>query len=452
MSRTLTRRRLLRGTARGLPVALALPALEATMGRRAWADAPPEPIFGLFFWANGVPWHGGHGGTLAADPHPDLWTPPTTGADFTPSPLLALLGDHPYSVVTGLTPHTDIPSDPAGQSDGHMRGFMVAMTGDRPRSEGFDHPTHTLTALRPTLDQLVARETDFYASGLPRYRSLEVGASTSRFHDYGHWNAISYTGPDALNPATCDPTVLYDRLFNVDLGTDDLARRSALLDAVLDDAADLRAQLPGGDRARLEDHMEHLYEVQRRLSLGASACTDPGAPTTSTDLRTRAGLVSELLVAALACEQTRVFSYMLSSPASTHIFREVDVVSDMHTVCHGGDWDAVDRITQVQLECFADLLDHLSAARDPTGVSLLHRALVYGVSEYGEGYQHSVTEMPMVLAGGAAGRLQSGVHVREPGGNLARAQLTALQALGLDVASFGFHGAETSSPYSELLG
>jgi hypothetical protein len=448
MSRSLSRRRLLRGTLGGLPVALALPALEATMGRAALAADSPEPIFGLFFWANGVPWHGGH---IGGDTHPDLWTPTGTGPGFTPSPLLALLGDHPYSVVTGLTPHTEIPSSPDGQGDGHMRGFMVATTGDRPRSEGFDHPTHTLTALRPTLDQLIARETSFYDAGVPRYRSLEVGASTSRFHDYGHWNAISYTGPDALNPATCDPSVLYERLFNFDAGTDSLLRRSALLDAVLDDAADLRAQLPAADRARLEAHMEHMYEVQRRLSLGAEACETPAAPGESTDLRTRADLISELLVAALACGQSRVFSYMLSSPASTHIFREVSVTSDMHTVCHSGDWDAVDRITQLQMSCFADLLDRLADARDPTGVSLLDRALVYGVSEYGEGYLHSVSEMPVVLAGRAAGGLQPGVHVREAGGNIARAQLTLLQALGLEFDSFGFNGAETASPFSELL-
>ena len=451
MSRALSRRRVLRGTVGGLPVALALPAFEATMGPTARADDLPDPIFGLFFWANGVPWHAGHGGTLEGDTHPDLWTPAETGAGFTPSPLLSLLGDHPYSVVSGLTPHTDVPTDPGGQSDGHMRGFMVATTGDRPRSEGFDHPTHTLTARRATLDQLVARETDFYATGVPRYRSLEVGASTARFHDYGHWNAISYTGPDALNPATCDPAVLYDRLFNVDLGSAGIARRAALLDAVLDDAADLRAQLPTADRARLEAHMEHMFEVQRRLSLGADACVTPAAPGEATDLLARASLISELLVAALACEQTRVFSYMLSSPASTHIFREVGVTTDMHTACHSGYWDEVDRITQLHMLCLADLLDQLALARDPTGTSLLDRALVYGTSEYGEGYLHSVTEMPVVLAGRAGGRLQTGMHVREAGGNLARAQLTLLQALGLDMPSFGFSGAETSSPFAELL-
>ncbi len=448
----LSRRRLLRGVVGGVPVALALPTLDAMLGTSAHAaDDDLGPLFGVFFWANGLPWHAGHGGSLAADTHTDLWTPSTVGDGFAPSPLLALLGDHPYSVITGLTPHTEVPSTPDGQSDGHMRGFMVALTGDRPRSEGFDHPTHTLTALRPTLDQLVARETDFYASGVPQYRSLELGVSTARFHEYGHWNAISYTGPDALNPPTTNPATLYDRLFGVDLGSDAIARRSKLLDAVLDDAADLRATLGSADRARIEAHMEHLYEVQRRLALGAAACTAPSPPVDSTDLRTRSAAMAELLASALACGVTRVFSYMLTSPATTHIFSEVGVVSDMHTVCHEGSWNSIAAVTEVQLSAFADLLDQFAVTIDPTGRSLLDRALIYGVSEYGEGYQHSVSEMPIVLAGRANGRLRTGVHAREAGGNLARAQLTALQALGLPFDTFGFHGAETRSAFPSLL-
>ena len=110
------------------------------------------PIFGVFFWANGLPWHAGMGGETAGVSYPDLWTPGSTGVGYAPSELLMPLSRHSVSVVTGLEPKTAVPGDPPGQGDGHMRGFMVAMTGDRIRPEGFDHPSHTLTALRPTLD------------------------------------------------------------------------------------------------------------------------------------------------------------------------------------------------------------------------------------------------------------------------------------------------------------
>jgi hypothetical protein len=446
----LSRRTFLRGAARGASVALALPTLEAMLPRDARADdAGLGPIFGVFFWANGLPWHAGHGAAQAG--REDLWTPGQTGAGFTPSPLQAPLAGHPFSVITGLTPWTDIPSSPAGQGDGHMRGFMVALTADRPRSQGFDHPTHTLTARRPSIDQVVARDSRFASEPLTRFRSLEVGASPARFHDYGHWNAISYNGPDALNPPEMDPGRLYDRLFGAPSGDAEAGRRAALLDAVVGDAASLRARLGAADRARLDAHLEHLFEVQRRLALDDIECADPGRPASGSDLLGRTAVMADLLATGLACNLTRVFSFMLTSPATTHVFSEVGVVTDMHTVCHAGTWDDVHAITGVQLDCFGRFLDALAVRVDPLGQTLLERALVYGTSEYGEGYKHGVTEMPVVLAGGAAGGLTSGVHIREEGGNMAKTHVTMLRALGLETPSFGFSGSETSEAFDELL-
>ncbi len=446
-----TRRSFLRGAVRGVPVALALPALEATLPDARADDGGLGPIFGVFFWANGLPWHAGHGAVQAGEGNLDLWTPTETGQGFTPPQLLAPIAHRDISVLTGLTPQTDVPDSPAGQSDGHMRGFMVALTGDRPRSDGFDHPSHTLTALRPSLDQLVAKDPAFYAERSSRYRSLELGVSTSRFHDYGHWNNISYNGPDSLNPAVTDPRRLYDLIFGVPTGDVELARRSSLLDAVLDDAARLRAKLGAADAARLEAHMEHLYEVQRRLDLGAIACEAPEIPGSSGDLLTQTAIMADLLALGLACNITRVFSMMLCSPASTHIFSELGVTTDMHTVCHDGDWSDVRNITERQMLCFGVLLDAMANTVDPTGASLLDRAGVFGVSEYGEGYQHSVAEMPVVIAGRANGALKPGHHIRDAGGNISRAQLTVLRAVGMDLDTFGFNGGETGRPFSALL-
>ena len=95
------------------------------------------------------------------------------------------------------------------------------------------------------------------------------------------------------------------------------------------------------------------------------------------------------------------------------------------------------------MQAFARLLEPFNAP-DPSGATLLDRGLIYGTSEYGEGWKHSVKELPVVLAGGANGRIARGVHARDQGGNLAKAQLTALQALGLDYQSFGFSGAATT--------
>ena len=447
----LSRRSFLRGTLAGAGVALALPPLEAMFrDRGVHADGTgEEPFFALFFWANGLPWHDGHGAQQAG--HPDLWTPAGVGTDYAPSQLLAPLAAHRVNVASGLEPVTDIPASPPGQADGHMRGFMVALTGDRPRSEGFDHPSHTLTAIEPTIDQVVAKHEAFYT--IPaRFRSLQVGVSELRFHTYGHWNAISYNGPDSLNLPIMQPSQLYDLLFELPADLEQVDHRSAALDAVIEDANRLAARLGARDRERLESHLEHIFEIQRRLvSTGGLACEKPPRPADTGSLLERTSLMSELLALAVSCGQTRVVSFMLTSPATTHVFSNLGVPDGMHKVVHDGLWDHTRAITEHQMQAFAAFLDEFAAIPHPTGGTLLDRGVVLGTSEYGEGYQHSVKEMPVVLAGGACGAMASRVHVREPGGNISKAHLTVLRALGLPYSSFGYHGGETSETLSGIL-
>ncbi|MCA9571076.1 MAG: DUF1552 domain-containing protein, partial [Myxococcales bacterium] len=176
------------------------------------------------------------------------------------------------------------------------------------------------------------------------------------------------------------------------------------------------------------------------------------APGSSTNLHTQTATMAELLSLGLQCGITRVFSFMLTSPATTHLFNNIaGVVNDMHTTCHAGSWQAVRDITVYQMQAFSIFLDKLAAVEVAPGVSALDASVIYGTSEYGEGWKHGVEEMPVLLAGGASGRVKLGHHVREPDGNMAKAHTTLLRGLGLDVASYGFHGAETSSDFGELL-
>ncbi len=445
----LSRRTFLRGALSSGAVALALPPLEAMLGHGAAAQAMRAPYFGLFYWANGMPWHAGHGAQQGAGGHPDLWTPAATGRDFAPSQLLAPLARHRISVVTGLEPHTDIPPQPPGQGDGHMRGFMVALTGDRIRPEGFDHPSHTLTALRPSIDQVIAKHPDWYGAPAP-FASLEVGVSRARFHAYGHWNGISYNGPDSLNLPVQVPTQLYDRLFAARPGGTESQRRSRLLDAVLGDARSLRARLGARDAQRLDAHLEHLDALRRRVEAESPVCQAPARPADQGSLVARTATMAELLAVAVNCGLTRVFSFQLTSPATTHVFSNLGVPDGMHKTCHDGHWERVRAITQHQMEAFSTFLDAFQLEQ-PGGGSLLDAGLVYDTSEYGEGWQHGTKEMPVIMAGTAGGRLNPGVHVRLPGDNISRAQLTALRAIGLPFDAFGWNGGRTTEVLGGLI-
>jgi hypothetical protein len=449
--RYLSRRTFLRGSIAGTALALGLPPLDAMLrADGAWADgSQDQPFFGVFYWANGLPWHGVHGGEQGAAGHPDLWTPSTTGAGFTPPELLAPLSAHPFSVATGLEPHTAVPPAPPGQSDGHMRGFMVALTGDRPRPETFDHGSHTLTALRPSIDQYVARHDSFYTQA-PRFRSLEVGVSGARFHDYGHWNAISYNGPDSLNLPIRQAGQLFDRLFDVPPSDNNAQMRARMLDAVLADANDLRAKLGASDRIRLESHLEHVATLRTRLGESGPVCEVPTRPSSTGDLLQKTETMARLLALAVSCGLTRVFSFMLTSPASTHVFSNLNVPDGMHKTCHDGHWDRVRDITRYQMQAFDRFL---SAFRTPSpnGGELLDRGCILGTSEYGEGWKHSVRELPVVIAGRACGALNPGVHYREQGGNISKAHVTVLRSLGIPTPSFGFNGGETSDALTGIL-
>ena len=447
------RRALLRGVAGGAALSLALPALDL-FTERAHAQASntsSDPFFGLFFWANGAPWHAEHGGEQAAAGHADLWTPAREGIIEAPSELLSPLARHQVSVISGLTPHTDIPTSPPGQGDGHMRGFMVALTGDRPQPETFNHSSHSLTALRASLDQVVARHPQFYGERTPVFRSLEVGASAARFHGYGHWNAISYNGPNSQNLPIMNPAALYDRLFSAPLDTSKSQRRALTLDAVRGEAQTLRAVLGTPDRARLDAHLEHLYALQSRIESGSEGCEAPSAPADPSDLIGRASVMGELIAAALRCGLTRCFSVQLTAPATTHVFSNLGVPDGMHKTCHDGHWSRVRDITLHQMEAFAAFLDALSAPEPGGGAPLLDQGLIYATTEYGEGWKHSVRELPVLWAGGAGGVARRNVHVRSPEGNLSIAQLSALRALGLPEERFGWNGGETSETFGALF-
>jgi hypothetical protein len=466
---------MLRGMVRGSAVCMGLPLLEAMLNDSGTALAAGNELpvrYGLFFWGNGVPWSWRHTGTTdTVSPGieheldmslTDEYTPTTTGKGFAVTETLRPLERHLASlnVVTGLEPKTDIPTTPDGQSDGHMRGICVALTADQIRPEGFDHDPHIFAVSRATLDQYIAKHPQFYLDGPPQYRSLELGMSSAVLHDFGTWNSVSHNGPNSINPPQRDPQKLFEHLFSVKPDLVEVARRTSVLDAVAEDTRQLSARLGARDRMRLDEHLTHLGEIQRRLNVTREACVTPDAPTDLFDgepnVLGRLDVMSDILVAALRCDLTRVFSIAFTTGASLMQMNgagEINGVNahQLHDACHGGERDVITAFTRLNFTAYAMLLDKLSAEVDVNGETLLDRSLIMGTSEYGEGFTHSNKEHPFIFAGKGGGRVDTGWHVREENGNMARAHLTALQALGLGETSYGFNGGETSSPLPFLL-
>jgi Protein of unknown function (DUF1552) len=465
----ISRRAVLKGILGGSTVCLGLPILEQMLNSNGTALAAGTALpvrYGLFFWGNGVPWSFRHRGTTdvvspgithdLADTLTDLYTPTTEGKGWVVPDTLKPLATHAadINVVTGLEPHTSIPSTPAGQSDGHMRGTCVALTADQIRPEGFDHDPHIFAVSRATLDQYIAKHPQFYTDGAPQFRSLELGMSEATLHNFGTWTAVSHNGPNSLNPPIRDPQKFFNQVFAVKPDLTEITRQTSVLDVVTEDTRLLSARLGKRDKQRLDEHLTHINEIERRLTVARAACTTPAAPmgtfTGETTVMAKMDIMSDILVAALRCDLTRVFTLAFTTSASLLQMNGAGQINgtgahQLHDACHGGERDIIIAFTKMNFTAYSMLLDKLTRDKDVNGQTLLDNSVIFGTSEYGEGYTHSNKEHPIILAGRAGGKLDTGYHVREANGNMARAHLTVVRALGIDAPSYGFNGGETSS-------
>ena len=462
----ISRRKVLKGILGGGPVYLSLPLLEQMLNSNGTALAAGGALpvrFGMFFFGNGLPWTPRHVGTMDAanltmkiSPSlTDTYTPATTGKNWEITPLLAPLLNHKnnINVITGLEPKTMIGKSPSGQCDAHMRGTAVVMTGDWINPAGFEHNSHVFTFARASIDQVIAKSPQFYKDGLPLFKSLEMGLSEANLHNFGPWTAMSHNGPNSPNHPIRDAQKFFDHVFAVKSDSTEVIRRASLLSVVAEDARLLKARLGARDKQRLDEHLTHINELERRLKSNQSACgTSPvrsaGAFSDAAELVGRNAAMADILVAALRCDMTRVFTMLLSGPASVMEISSTGSLGkggkQMHGAVHAGERAVAVAAAGVHLKMFATLLDKMAAEKDVNGLTLLDNSVVLATSDQGEGFSHSHKEHPLIMAGRAGGKLETGWHVREEGGNLSTVHITMLRALGFDMPSFGFNGGETS--------
>jgi hypothetical protein len=410
-------------------VRLALPALDAMLdgNGEALADGAPLPRrFGVWWWGVGV--------------RLDRWVPSRQGAGYPATPELQPLFDAgvagDVSVVSGL-------DDPFPTVLPHHDGWVSMMTGSNERTPA-DRPGNGLF-VQPSIDQVVARAW----KGQARFDSLQLlvsrmGPSCNATDGVG----ISQLGGGQVNPGLHDPAALWALLFG---GLGDtpaavartIADRTSMLDAVSDDAQALRARLGTVDRARIDQYLDGVRAIERRLQRTPPACEQPLAPAAAgdplerEDLVGRGRLLADLLALALACDLTRVFTLEFTPMQAMTLFWQLGSTSNYHRLTHLGDAAIADRAATFAMGEFAYLLGKLRATPEGSG-TLLDSCGILATSEVAQGDTHARHDMPILVAGGAGGGLRSGVHYRSPSGeSVTRAHLTLLRALGLPAASFG---------------
>ena len=428
--RSLSRRTLLRGAG----AAVALPLLDAMVPAAtalAQTAARPKTRFAAMYMP--------HGAVMK------YWTPATDGAGFAMTPTLEPLTPFrdQINVVSDFALPLAYGTDGAGGE--HSRSSAVYLSGARVQTEGQPR-------LGTTVDQIVAQHIG-QDTPLP---SLELciedgGLSCGAGGACAFSNTISWQSPTAPLPMQNNPQVVFERLFGD--GSTDAERRArreqslSLLDSVLGDVATLRRDISAADRALVERYLEDVREIERRVTLaGAQIPEDLEVPAKPDgipdDFDDHAKLLFDLQVLAWQAEITRVSTLMFAREASNITFPSSGVNDPFHPLSHHSNIDDnIERLAvlnRYHMGVFAYLLDRLAMTPDGDGTLLDHSLVMYG-SGMSNSNQHDHDPLPILLAGGASGRLRGGRHLRAdaPRTPLSNLLLAMLQKLDVPAESFG---------------
>ncbi len=331
----------------------------------------------------------------------------------------------------------------ADNHEGGMAAMLTGGGGSNSESGGY------------SVDQYVANN----IGGDTRFPSLELGVQTSAWGGQTQ-TRISYRGPGAFVPPDDNPASVFQRLFgNTDGEPGEIdqrqRQRQQVLNTLDDELRALQSQLGGGpsgisEHAKLTTHRESIDELKRSLSGdpdGLCTTTLPIVPDLDHYNNDRFPSVGEaqmdLLVAALACNQTRVASIQWAHTVAPQVFSWLSLSEGHHALSHMNDGNpagVADFVTAERwfAEQFAHLVTKLKQTPDPDGDgNLLDTTLVVWGKELGDSRLHTCRSVPFVLAGQAGGALETGRYLRYDAAPHNQLLVSICHAMGLKNGTFG---------------
>ena len=428
--KTLPRRTVLRG----LGAAVSLPLLDAmvpplTALRRTPAQSPLR--FGAVYVPNGV--------------IPGQWLPAAEGKAFEFSPTLRPLEKFrdQLMVVSGLD---SVPPPPPGErqynnhADASTR-FLTDVT-----------PSRTLRA-GISVDQILAKEIG-RDTALPSIElaleSVDSGASCDFGRSCVYTGTIAWAGATQPLPMEHDPSAAFVRLFGD--GTADPAARQArarqkgsILDSLLDEVSRLQSSVSAPDRSRLSTYLESVRDVERRIQRAVAFNREEpsfdrpaGVPDT---FEQHARLMFDLQWLAYQGDVTRVATFMIGREFSGRTYPEIGVPDAHHPISHHLRdpirMEKCAKINHYHVSLFSEFVDKLRATPDGDGTLLDHVAIIYGAG-MSEGNGHVPENLPILVVGGANGRIAGGRHVKFAKGTpLANFHLSMLDRFGVRIDQHG---------------
>ena len=437
--KALPRRTLLRG----IGAALALPLLDAMVpSMTALARTPANPVRRLGFVYMPM------GSDISR------WTPPGVGSLVELSPTLRSLAPvvDQLTVISNLELKNAYPGTHATSNAAFLSAAKAKWT------ESTDYYLGT------TVDQVAARqigqETKLASLELSMDLLKTVGQCDNGYACV-YQNNLSWSSPTTPLPAEAHPRLVFENLFGEGGNLSDrraaLGRKASLLDWVREDISRLQRELGPGDRNKITQYLDTVREVERRIQRAEADTTDKplpdldrpvGVPAAYAD---HARLMFDLQVLALQGDVTRVITFQLARETSTRTYPEIGVSDPHHPLTHHGNDPEkiaqVARINAFHVSLFAYFLEKLSSTPEGNGSLLDHSIYLYG-SGMGNPNVHDHVNLPILVAGGGAGKLKGGRHVSyaEPK-PLANLHLTLLEKVGVRLGAF----ADSQGKVDELL-
>ncbi len=427
--KTLPRRAFLRG----MGTAVALPLLDAMIpSMTAMADTPANPQklrrLGYVY----VPMGCDNSRWLL--PGDDL-----SRLSPTLSPL-APVKDH-VTAITNLEVKNAYPGTHATSN----ASFLSCATAKPTESSDYH--------LGTTVDQIAARHIG-QATQLPSLELamdlLETVGQCDNGYACVYQNNLSWSSPTTPLPAEAHPRIVFENLFGEGGSPQDrraaLKKRASLLDSVTEEITRLQKQVGPSDREKIRQYLDTVREVERRIQTAEADAKDNKLPDLDRPLGVPAAyaeharLMFDLQVLAFQGDVTRVITFQLARETSNRTYPEIGVPEAHHPLTHHGNDPAkiakVAKINKFHVSLFAEFLQKLQATPEADGSLLDHCLYLYG-SGMGNPNVHDHRNLPILVAGGAAGKMRGGRHLKfDQLTPLANLHLTLLDKVGVPLESF----------------
>ena len=382
------------------------------------------------------------------------WTPPGGEKLEKLSPILSSLEPvkQDVTIVSNLELANAYPGSHATSNSAFLSAAKAKVT------ESTDYYLGT------TADQIAARHIG-QSTQLP---SLEMAMDLLKLVgqcDNGYacvyQNNLSWSSPTTPLPAEAHPRIVFESLFG-EGGTAKerraaLRRRASLLNSISEEITRLQRDLGPADRAKLEEYLTAVREVERRIQTAESGDAKNQLPDLDRPLGVPASyadharLMFDLQVLALQGDVTRVTTFQLARETSNRTYPEIGVPDPHHPLSHHGNnaekVALMAKINSFHVSLFAEFILKLKKTTDGNGSLLDHSLYLYG-SGMGNPNVHDHTNLPTIVAGGAAGKMRGGRHIQyDKPTPLANLHLSLLNKVGVPMESF----ADSTGTVDELF-